>query len=296
MNSSSAYTYNTTLTPIIPTTINTMIKSTRNALARLKKATKREVGGPLVPTTKSGWLGLFSTRCGSKAVKSQSTPIKTSAKFGQPQRDPHPDPYYGHKRTATMGARFIHDLFKCSSSFSPGGIPDDTYPTLAKFISYALSRSECDLDVHFYAMHLIWRMHIKNPELRVYHSHETYLAALMLATKQVVPEHYASESWTEVGQSIYSLERLASNEQRFCEMLRWELEVDPTLVEMVEEQMEMKYGEPLDYTATPMVSPDSDDSDDSSSVFSVDTPDTTPLPSDSDSSIRLKPAGECIWW
>ncbi|EUC56365.1 hypothetical protein RSOL_174570, partial [Rhizoctonia solani AG-3 Rhs1AP] len=205
-----------------------------------------------------------------------------------------------------MSAYFIHDLFKCSSSFSPGGIPDDTYPSLDKFIAYALSRSESDLDVHHYAMYLIWRMHIKNPELRMYHSYETYLVALMLATKQVVPKQYASESWSEVGQSMYSLKRLLETEQRLCAMVGWELEVDATLVEMIEEQVEMKYGEPLGCTATPMspclASSESgeewDDSDNSSSMFSVDTPDTTPPSSDSDSPCldRQKPVGECVWW
>ncbi|CUA71405.1 hypothetical protein RSOLAG22IIIB_04620 [Rhizoctonia solani] len=56
MNSSSAYTYNTTFTPVNHTNTNTMIKSMRKALARLNKA-RKEVGGPSAPTTECGWLG-----------------------------------------------------------------------------------------------------------------------------------------------------------------------------------------------------------------------------------------------
>ncbi|CAE6473164.1 unnamed protein product [Rhizoctonia solani] len=254
MLSSSTYTCNTTLTPIHPipptTTNPRLIKSMRNVLARLNKTTKERSGGQLAPTSSSSWLGRFSSRCGSRPICGQSAPAKTPAKLGRPQREPHLDPYYGHERTAKMSAYFIHDLFKCSSSFSPGGIPDDTYPSFDKFIAYALSRSESDLDVHYYAMYLIWRMHIKNPELRTYHSHETYLVALMLATKQVVPKQYASE--TPMSPC------LASSES----------------------------GEEWDY------------SDNSASMFSVDTPDTTPPSSDSDSPCldRQKPVGECVWW
>ncbi|CUA71390.1 hypothetical protein RSOLAG22IIIB_04605 [Rhizoctonia solani] len=71
MNSSSTYTYNTTFTPMNHTNTNTMIKSMRKALARLNKATTKEVGGPSAPTSKCGWLGPFSTQCGSKTVKGQ---------------------------------------------------------------------------------------------------------------------------------------------------------------------------------------------------------------------------------
>ncbi|KAH7330606.1 hypothetical protein B0J17DRAFT_722292 [Rhizoctonia solani] len=283
--------------------------STRNAMK------EKEVGGQLAPTITPSTLGRFSIRGSLKAIKkaikkgstgSQSASVAMSTKLGRPQREPHPDAYYGHKRTAVMSARFIHDVFKCSPSFSPACIPDDTYPTLDKFIAYALSRSESDLDVHYYAMYLIWRMHIKDPELRAHHSHETYMAALMVATKLVTPENYASESWSEVGQSIYNLERLLENEKRLCAMVKWELEVDPMLVEMVQEQIEMKYDESSRYKATLMSpamgssewSDECDDSGSSSSVFSAETPDTSPLPSDSDScsSSDQMAVKECVWW
>ncbi|KAH7330590.1 hypothetical protein B0J17DRAFT_737541 [Rhizoctonia solani] len=274
--------------------------STRNAMK------EKEVGGQLAPTITPSTLGRFSIRGSLKAIKkaikagstgSQSASVAT-AKLGRPQREPHPDAYYGHKRTAVMSARFIHDVFKCSPSFSPAGIPDDTYPTLDKFIAYALSRSESDLDVHYYAMYLIWRMHIKDPELRAHHSHETYMAALMVATKLVTPENYASESWSEVAST--------GERERLCAMVKWELEVDSMLVEMVQEQIEMKYDESSRYKATSMSpamgssewSDECDDSDCSSSVFSAETPDTSPLPSDSDScsSSDQMAVKECVWW
>lgn len=221
-------------------------------------------------------------------------PVMALAQIGEPQREPHPDPHYGHEGTAKMSARFMHELFKCSSIFCHGGVPDASYPTLDEFIGYALFISESDLYVHYYAMYLIWRMHVKDPALRANHSHETYLAALMVATRAVMPDEYALKPWCKVGQSIYSLEQLVENERRLCKMVNWELEAESMRVEMIQEQIEMKYGEPSEECE----SSDEWESDDSSSVLSAETPDTSPLPSDSDSSSsgRRKAVGECVWW
>ncbi|KAJ1310698.1 hypothetical protein OPQ81_009223 [Rhizoctonia solani] len=301
-----AYISNITPTLIHTSTIPSTTTHTRTmkSIQTYMNILKKTSGGQLAPTSTHTRFGRFSIR-GLKAIKKtkknmnggQWAPAMTPAKLGRPQREPHPDPYYGHERTAKMSARFIHDLFKCSNTFCDGGIPDNTYPTLDEFIAYALFRSNSDIHVHYYAMYLIWRIHIKHPEMRAHHSHDTYLAALMVAKRMVSPRDYASESWSEVGQSIYSLARLADNEQRLCKMVGWEVDVNVTRVGMIEEQIEMKYAEP----ETPLESESSDEwdgSDDSSSLLSIETPDTSPLPSDSDSSppSRSMPVGECVWW
>ncbi|CAE6450581.1 unnamed protein product, partial [Rhizoctonia solani] len=274
--------------------------------ASARKATKQkeEVVGQLAPTNAHTMFGRFSVRGGLKAIKrktenaagSQEAPAVIHIELGEPRRELHPedDPYYGHERTATMCAQFMHELFKCSSMFSRDGTPNASYPTLEEFVGYALFRSGLDLYVHYYAMYLVWRAYVKEPMLRVSHSHENYLTALMLATKTLLPEAYAAESWVEVGQSIYRIEQLVQNERKLCEMVNWEVELEPMLVWMVEEQIGMKYAEGSECRRTsisPMMESESsderDESDGWSSTSLSESADTTPLVSES-----CTPAGD----
>ncbi|KAJ1310682.1 hypothetical protein OPQ81_009208 [Rhizoctonia solani] len=175
---------------------------------------KKTSGDQLTLATTPTWLRRFWIR-GLKVMK------------GYPNASP-PQPLI-RPRAHRQDFRSIHSrLVQVLEHLCDGGIPDGTYPTLDGFIAYGLFRSNSDIYVHYYTMHLIWRwrMHIKDPEMRAYHSHDTYLTALMVAKRMVSPEDYASELWDKVGQSIYSLEILGDNEQRLCKMVDWEVEMN----------------------------------------------------------------------
>ncbi|CAE6377241.1 unnamed protein product [Rhizoctonia solani] len=301
---------------LAPARWKTPAKSGR-ALARKTAMEMEMVGGQSAPANAQSMFGRFSIRGRMKVVKKkkedavggQEAPAVMHAQLGEPQREPHPehDVCYGHERTASMCASFMHELFKCLSMFVRDGAPDASYPTLEEFVGYALFRSGLDVYVHYYAMYLVWRAHVKDPMLRASCSHENYMAALMLATKTLLPEAYSAESWVEVGQSIYTIDHLLENERRLCGMVNWEVEVEPMLVWMVEEQMRMKYGprewsESRPTSVSPMVVSESsdewDESDDSSWTSVSEGPDTTELTSDStgsDVDCQLA-AGECVWW
>ncbi|CUA77833.1 hypothetical protein RSOLAG22IIIB_06820 [Rhizoctonia solani] len=216
------------------------------ATLRLKaKKTKKSVtGGRLAPVT-------------------ADAPVE---KFGRPTRAISlPDAYYGWERFAKTSARFITGLFDCPSTL-PGTGPE--YPDLAQFVAYALFLCQFESAVNEYAMYLLWRMKSKHPEFKFAHGHGMYLAALGLAAKMTGRNDPSSESWSMIGQWIFSAKQLEVDQERLCELLNWKFEIDPEEMAMVMEHV--RRGEQPDVEPIPLPT-DFDDDDCADSIHSVDS-------------------------
>ena len=112
-----------------------------------------------------------------------------------------PDPYYGHKNTARLCARFITHLFVCPE-YPPTSSGSNT--DLRYFIAYALHRTKLHSSVAFTVLVLLQCLKAQFPTAHGLSGHCLFISAFMIAWKVICDDTYSNKSWSIVGQGCSS--------------------------------------------------------------------------------------------
>lgn len=155
-----------------------------------------------------------------------------------------PDPYYGHKNTACLCARFITHLFVC----------DEHHPTSSRsgsklpyFIAHALHQTKLHSSVTFTALVLLQRLKAHFPTAHGSSGRRLFLTAFMIASKVICDAKYFNKSWLTVGQGMFQLHEINRMEREMCQYLDWELNVEPDTLKEFEDMVRKDFAGPGPY-------------------------------------------------
>ncbi|KAG6920192.1 hypothetical protein DXG01_004961 [Tephrocybe rancida] len=185
----------------------------------------------------------------------QSDPLKMSTnaprnRYQQvPPTSSHPsterphrgDAYYGHETVATLGARFINNLFDCPDQAAP---TPTKHSSLAVFIAYGLHRTKLPLCVTFASLILLQRLKARFPTARGSSGHRLWISAFMIASKVICDDTYSNKSWGIVAQGMFNLREINQMEREMCNYLEWELSVDNAILDNFETRLREDYKSP----------------------------------------------------
>ncbi|KAI1783556.1 hypothetical protein LXA43DRAFT_322659 [Ganoderma leucocontextum] len=136
------------------------------------------------------------------------------------------DPYYGRRDFAKLCARFITHLFQCPDLPPTTGSPFDDPPIpLAKFIAYALHRSNVNESVVFSALYLLQRLKIRFPAAKDCDGmagHRMFLPALRMVSQS----RSSTDYWVDVGQGLFHREQVEGGERDLRYFLSNYVEID----------------------------------------------------------------------
>ncbi|KAG6864498.1 hypothetical protein C0991_009093 [Blastosporella zonata] len=168
----------------------------------------------------------------------QVPPIRLKNPHGPGERSHRGgDIYYGHEIIATLGARFINNLFDCPDL---GGAPTKQ-ASLAVFIAYGLHRTKLPLCVTFASLILLQRLKARFPTAKGSSGHRLWISAFMIASKVICDDTYSNKSWGIVAQGMFNLREINQMEREMCSYLEWELSVDNDLLNTFEARLRKDY-------------------------------------------------------
>ncbi|KAL7416257.1 hypothetical protein BDY24DRAFT_228113, partial [Mrakia frigida] len=113
-------------------------------------------------------------------------------------------------------ARFINAMFNC---------PPTDKLSLEAFISHTLNRTQLEDAVLTASLVLLRRLHTLNPHHHAMSGHRLFLAAFMVAHKQLSDSPFSNESWSIVGRPVDGLTHRQINliEAEMLQFLGWEV-------------------------------------------------------------------------
>lgn len=137
------------------------------------------------------------------------------------------DPYYGRRDFAKLCARFIRHLFQCPDSPPTTGSPFDDPPIpLAKFIAYALHRSNMSDCMAFSALYLLQRLKIRYPAAKDgdgMAGHRMFLPALRIVSQS----RSSTDYWVDAGGGLFHGDQVDGAERDLRYFLSNYVEIDP---------------------------------------------------------------------
>ena len=103
-----------------------------------------------------------------------------------------------------------------------------SHADLTSFIVYAIYRTRWDLTVVIFALLLIQRLKLRQPQPHVQRDsgRSVFLASFIIAGKILVDEQRANKTWVEIAQYMYPLRVINQEERAMCELLDWDLRFD----------------------------------------------------------------------
>lgn len=139
--------------------------------------------------------------------------------------------YYGFGKISQLCEQVILTLFDCPLTAS---LPTTSSPStsssarpirLAEFIAYALHRTQLPAFVAFHALYLLKRLKQRFPSSRGSSGHRLIIAAMMIACKFACDDTYSNQSWTIVGQGMFTLREINTMEQELFGFLGYKVNV-----------------------------------------------------------------------
>lgn len=158
---------------------------------------------------------------------------------------PNTDRYFGFEDLALLCEHVITALFSVggpqaaapvTSTTSRPGIDTpphspkpgkDVTPNLGEFIAYALYRTRLPVAITHQALLLLARLKARYPSARGTSTspHRLFLSSLMLSSKISMDDTYSNQSWTLVGQNLFTLREVNQMERELFAFLGWNVVV-----------------------------------------------------------------------
>ncbi|KAM5542963.1 hypothetical protein V8D89_003347 [Ganoderma adspersum] len=139
------------------------------------------------------------------------------------------DPYYGRRDFAKLCARFITHLFQSPDTPPTTGSPFDDPPIpLAKFIAYALHRSNTSETTVFSALYLLQRLKGRFPaaiDCDGMAGHRMFLPALRIVSQS--QSRASTDYWVDVGGGLFHRDQVDGAERDLRRFLGNYVEIDP---------------------------------------------------------------------
>ena len=151
-----------------------------------------------------------------------------------------PDSYYGHKHTACLCACFITHSFACNEYHGSSS-------KLPNFIAHALYRPKLHSSVAFAALLLLQCLRVHFPTTCGSSGWHIFITAFMIASKVISDDKYSNKSWSIVSQGMFQLREINWMEHKFCQYLKWELNVDPDTLKELEDMVQKDFTGPGPY-------------------------------------------------
>ncbi|KAK4057685.1 hypothetical protein OIO90_001333 [Microbotryomycetes sp. JL221] len=100
-------------------------------------------------------------------------------------------------------------------------------PNLGEFIAYALYRTRLPVAITHQALLLLARLKARYPSARGTSTspHRLFLSSLMLSSKISMDDTYSNQSWTLVGQNLFTLREVNQMERELFAFLGWNVVV-----------------------------------------------------------------------
>ncbi|KAM0793488.1 hypothetical protein ACM66B_000929 [Microbotryomycetes sp. NB124-2] len=154
---------------------------------------------------------------------------------------PSTDRYFGFEDLAVLCEHVITALFSvgpqpAAVAASRTGIDTppqspkpgkEQVPNLGEFIAYALYRTRLPVAITHQALLLLARLKARYPSARGTSTspHRLFLSSLMLSSKISMDDTYSNQSWTLVGQNLFTLKEVNQMERELFAFLGWNVVV-----------------------------------------------------------------------
>jgi Cyclin, N-terminal domain len=93
------------------------------------------------------------------------------------------------------------------------------------------------MSVSFATLYLLQRLKEWFPAAKGSSGHRLFISAFMIASKIICDDTYSNKSWSIVGQGMFALREINQMEQEMCSYLKWQLNVDPSILHDFEAQV-----------------------------------------------------------
>ncbi|KAK4055193.1 hypothetical protein OIV83_000473 [Microbotryomycetes sp. JL201] len=152
---------------------------------------------------------------------------------------PSTDRYFGFEDLAVLCEHVITALFSVGpqpAAAARAGIDTppqspkpgkEQVPNLGEFIAYALYRTRLPVAITHQALLLLARLKARYPSARGTSTspHRLFLSSLMLSSKISMDDTYSNQSWTLVGQNLFTLKEVNQMERELFAFLGWNVVV-----------------------------------------------------------------------
>jgi hypothetical protein len=101
----------------------------------------------------------------------------------------------------------ITHLFSCPN-LPPPSLNTLVRPPLAGFVAYALYRTQLPPSVTTASLLLLARLKARYPQAKGSSGHRLFIAAFMMASKNLCDDTYSNKSWCIVAQSMFPLSEI----------------------------------------------------------------------------------------
>jgi hypothetical protein len=121
--------------------------------------------------------------------------------------------------------------------------PASTTQTLQldHFIAYALHCMWLHSSVTFAMLPLLQCLNARFPTAKGSSGHCLFISAFMLASKIICDDTYSNKSWCIVSQGMFALQEINQMEREMCSYLKWQLNIDPTMLCDFQAQVQLDF-------------------------------------------------------
>lgn len=155
-------------------------------------------------------------------------------------------PYYEYESASRLCARFIRNLFKCTS--------EPMHKSLSQFIAYSLYRSKLQPQVTYAALLLLHRLKTHYPKANGESGRQLFISAMIIAAKVLNDTTFANTAWVTISQNQFSHRLINQMEREMCRYMDYKLTIFWRVLYDFEEVVKRDFGE--DRESYPSYSPE----------------------------------------